>query len=297
MPNHPIVRISLLVLVLLLSFAFARADISEKQARKAIAKAGGLLLSSSSIRIEKIAATEASSAEVSTELELVFRLALDEREQWRIYEVRTGDGTWDSVDAIARSLKVDLQQDACGTNDLNGRLKPQSKLTNQLARCLVADLFSISLPSDAVRIKETSALSLGPNPSALVVSLVRGDFRLAKDTSGWRAVAFRSGTRPWASFESLPGGLDSIKRERTTEQLNALASALELYKRDNGFFVVSDKHAVLIDHLAPHYLTRVLRVDSWHRPFRYQGDRDHFTLRSLGPDGKENTADDIVVSK
>lgn len=297
MHNHSIVRVGFLVLVLLVSFAFARADVSQKQARKAIARSGGMSLPSSSIRIEKILATDANTAEVSTELELVFRAALDEREQWQLYELRTGDASWDNVDTIARSLKVDLQPDPCSDSDINGRLKPQSKITNQLARCLVANLFSVSVPSAAVRIKEISTLNLGPNPSALVVSQVRGDFRLTKDSSGWRSVAFRSGSRDWTNFDGLPGSLDSIKQQRTTEQLNSLASALEAYKRDKGFFVVSDKHGVLIDHLVPHYISRVMRLDSWHRPFHYQGDRDHFTLRSLGPDGKENTPDDIVVSK
>jgi hypothetical protein len=53
---------------------------------------------------------------------------------------------------------------------------------------------------------------------------------------------------------------------------------------------------VLIDHLSPKYLIRVIRVDPWHRPYQYDGQQDHYSLRSLGPDGKPNTPDDIVVS-
>jgi hypothetical protein len=53
---------------------------------------------------------------------------------------------------------------------------------------------------------------------------------------------------------------------------------------------------VLIDHLSPRYLARVIRVDPWHRPYQYEGQPDRYSLRSLGPDGKPNTQDDIVVS-
>ena len=67
-------------------------------------------------------------------------------------------------------------------------------------------------------------------------------------------------------------------------------------RRERGAFVVSDRESVLIDHLSPHYLTRVIRVDPWHRPYHYEGQQERYSLRSLGPDGKPNTPDDIVVS-
>jgi len=53
---------------------------------------------------------------------------------------------------------------------------------------------------------------------------------------------------------------------------------------------------VLIDHLSPHYLERVIRLDPWNRPYQYQGERDHFSLRSNGPDGKSGTGDDVLFN-
>lgn len=293
----PTVRFVTLLLLALLPLVKVSADISQKQARKAIAKAAGMALPSDSVRVEKILSSDATNAEVSSQLELVFRFARDERDQWRIKEVRTGDARWEDVEILAQATRLDLQQDDCNTVDTNGRLKPQAELTIKQARCLVASLFTVTLPSDAVRIQEISGLSLGPQPSAVAVSLIEADFRLTKDSSGWHAIAFRSGRRSWVSLESIPTVLDSVKRARTTEQLNAVAAALEVFRRDRGSYVISDKHSVLIDNLSPHYLARVIRTDAWQRPYRYQGDRDHFTLRSLGPDGRENTADDIVISK
>jgi hypothetical protein len=127
--------------------------------------------------------------------------------------------------------------------------------------------------------------------------LVLVDFRLAKNSGSWRAVEVHTGSRGWLSLDAVPATVDADKRARTTEQLNAIASALDIFRRDRGAFVISDRHSVLIDHLAPHYLSRVVRLDAWQHPFQYRGEHDHYTLRSLGPDGKENTPDDIVVSR
>jgi hypothetical protein len=148
-----------------------------------------------------------------------------------------------------------------------------------------------------VRIKEVSGLGLGSEPSALAVTLVQSDFRLASEGGSWRAVEIHSGNRDWVSLNPVTSALDTEKRASTNEDLNIIASALEAFRRDRGSFVISDKHSVLIDNLSPHYLPRIMRLDAWHRPFQYQGERDHFTLRSLGPDGKENTPDDLVVTR
>ena len=290
------VRIGTLLSISLVCIAPARAELSQKQARKAIAKAAGFALPSSAVRVERIVSSGATSAEVATQLELVFRLARDEKGLWQLRELRTGEAQWEEVETIAQAAKLYLQPNNCNPADEFGRVKSDATLTIKRARCLVADLFTVTLPSDAVRIKDLSALNLGPQPSALAVSLVQVDFRLAKDATGWRVVEFHSGNRAWVNLDSVPASINSLKRAKTTERMNTIVAALELFRKERGSFVISDQYSVLVDNLHPRYLTRVIRLDSWQRPYRYQGERDHFTLRSLGPDGKENTADDIVVS-
>jgi hypothetical protein len=34
-------------------------------------------------------------------------------------------------------------------------------------------------------------------------------------------------------------------------------------------------------------------VDPWNHPYKYDGHRERFTIRSTGPDGKDQTGDDI----
>jgi hypothetical protein len=75
-----------------------------------------------------------------------------------------------------------------------------------------------------------------------------------------------------------------------------ISRALEKFRKDRGFYVVSDSEAVAVDHLSPRYLSRVIRVDPWSQPYEYVGERDRFTLRSRGPDGKANTPDDLTIA-
>jgi hypothetical protein len=163
---------------------------------------------------------------------------------------------------------------------------------------MVAALFGVTLPSDDVRIKEISpfGLSIGKESAALVTALIRADFRLAQDANAWRVTGFKSGTRDWFNVSALQLAIDQVKRSSANDDLSTIAKALSDYRRDRGSFVVADKESVLIDHLSPKYLTRVIRVDPWHRPYQYDGQQDHYSLRSLGPDGKPNTPDDVVVS-
>jgi Type II secretion system (T2SS), protein G len=273
------------------------ADLSQKDARKVIQTMGGWSLPSDAVRITSISSNNAEAAEVGAEIKAVFRLRLRER-RWELRDVRTGPDRWERLDVIARALGSDLRSGDCDTPSQLGRAKSATELTAKRARCLVASLFGVELPSDDVRIKEISpfGLSLGPESAALVVALVRVDLRFVKNGKDWRVAEFKSGNRDWVNLAALPSSIDQIKRADATEELSTVARALGEFRRDRGAFVVSDKESVLIDHLSPRYLPRVIRVDPWHRPYHYEGQPDRYSLRSAGPDGKPNTADDIVIS-
>lgn len=284
------------VLLAILGPTSARADLSQKQARKAIQTMGGWSLPGSAVRLE-IRSNSAESAEVSAEIQTVFRLRLYEG-HWQLREIRTAPDRWERLEIIARAAKVELPAGECDAPSLVVRSRLSTALTTKRARCLVASLFGVSLPSDDVRIKEIDpfGLSIGSESAALVTALIRVDFRLARERSGWRVSEFKSGTRDWVNIANLPAAIDEVKRSAASDDLSIIAKALGDYRRDRGYFVVSDKEAVLIDHLSPHYLTRVIRVDPWYRPYQYEGQQDRYSLRSLGPDGKPNTPDDVVVA-
>ena len=275
----------------------ARADISQKNARKVIQTVLGWSLPSNSVRVESIRSSSAESAEVSAEIETVFRLRLYEG-HWQLREIRTAPDRWEQLEVIARAAETELRAGECDAPSQFARSESETELTTKRARCLVANLFGVTLPSDDVRIKEISpfGLSIGSESAALVVAFVRGDFRLARDAKGWRVAEFKSGNRDWVNVASLAASIDQAKRSAATDELSTIAQALGDFRRERGSFVVSDSESVLIDHLSPRYLTRVIRVDPWHRPYEYDGQPDRYSLRSLGPDGKRDTQDDVVVS-
>src|SRR5215216_126608 len=282
----------LLVALLLLTPLSARAELSRSQARKVIQTMAGWSLPGGAVGVRSVNSSGNESAEVSADIQVVFRLRLQES-HWELREIRTGPDRWERLEMIARAANVELAPGQCDV-----ALQFATELTTKRARCLVAALFGVALPSDEVRIKEVSpfGLSLGPESAALVTAVVQADFRLARDAKGWRVTEFKSGTRDWVNVSDLPIAIDQVKRTAATEDLSTIAKALGDFHRDRGSFVISDKESVLIDHLSPKYLPRVIRLDPWHRPYQYDGQQDRYSLRSLGPDGKPNTPDDVVVS-
>lgn len=278
-------------LLLVLVPVIARADLSQSQARKLIQALGG-----DSVRVQQVRASS-ESAEVTAELQLVFRVTQHDS-RWRLSEVRTAPTRWERLAYIAQALKVDLAEDKCDDPSQFAQTADASALTTKRARCLVAALFDVALPSDQVRIRDVSpfGLSFGSaDATALITSLVQLDFRFVREGRGWQVAAVKAGNRDWVDVQGLSATLDQLKRSSAANELSLIAQALDKYRRERGFYVVSDKESVLMDHLSPKYLTPVIRVDPWHRPYQYDGQQTQYSLRSLGPDGKPNTGDDIVV--
>ena len=167
-------------------------------------------------------------------------------------------------------------------------------LTPKEARRLIARMAGIQLPSDAVRIKEVSAMG----NFATVVAQVETAFRFDKGGDGkWRVAEIRTGDRRWEDVDMLVRALNAEKTARARAELESIATALESFRRERGSYPESKSAAALIDNLNPHYLSRVIRVDPWHQPYEYEGTRTSFLLRSAGPDEKVNTSDDVILSR
>lgn len=167
-------------------------------------------------------------------------------------------------------------------------------LSQKEARKLIANMAGIKLPSDAVRIRDISVMG----SSAVVVAQVETAFRFTKGDDGkWRVAEIRTGDNRWEDVDMLTRAVNSEKSARARAELETLATALESFRRERGFYVVAKDERVLEDQLNPRYLARLIRVDPWHKPYLYEGTNTSYTLRSAGPDGKENTADDVIVSK
>ncbi|HEY6660043.1 MAG TPA: hypothetical protein VI031_02835, partial [Pyrinomonadaceae bacterium] len=93
-----------LFVVVIVSPVQARADLSQKQARKVIQTMAGWSLPGDSVRIRSVRSDAAETAEVSAEIESVFRLTLREG-RWRLSEIRTGQDRWERLEILARAAK------------------------------------------------------------------------------------------------------------------------------------------------------------------------------------------------
>lgn len=167
-------------------------------------------------------------------------------------------------------------------------------LSAKEARRLIARVAGIELPTEAVRVRSVSSLG----SSAVVEAQVETAFRFVRGDDGrWRVAEIRTGDNKWEDVEMIARAVNQEKTERARAELETVATALEAFRRERGFYVDARTASALVDQLSPLYLARIIRVDPWHRPYQYEGTRNQYQLRSYGLDGKANTSDDIVLEK
>ena len=143
---------------------------------------------------------------------------------------------------------------------------------------------------------QIKSISPGAGGQAIVEARIETAFRFQQDKEGkWQAVEVRTGDRRWESIELVQTAINKEKVLRTTADLRTLATALEAFRRERGFYVAADNNSALVDNLAPRYLSPVIRIDAWSREFEYKGTQSGYRLQSLGPDGRPNTGDEIVI--
>jgi len=288
----------------------AQKAIKKDDARKLIAAASVLELNRQAVTIKEISPSGAVST-VLASVKLGFHFVKDGAGSWRVVEVRTGDRQWESFDLLARALggeniaamRAELdafaaELAALGKNkSASANDAPESEATgddkNQPAKELRRGALSVKNP----------AVALPPSSgSSVVVELeVETSVDFARDARGrWQVTRVRIGNGGGSGFEafdSFERALNAEKLTRARADLESLSAALEAYRRARGFYVVAGTASDLVDHLNPHYTTTFIRFDPWHRPYEYEGARERFTLRSLGADGKPNTADDVTIKK
>jgi hypothetical protein len=92
--------------ILVVSRTRAAGDLSPKEARKLIARMAGIQLPSDAVRVKEIS-TSGNSAVVVAQVETAFRLQKDDKDQWRIAEIRTGDRRWEDLDTLIKALNAE----------------------------------------------------------------------------------------------------------------------------------------------------------------------------------------------
>jgi len=284
------------LLVLLLAPAAARAakGLKKGDAQKLVAALPPFALNKGAVSVKEISSTE-TAATVLAGVRAGFHFVRDGRGVWRVAEVRVGDRQWEDFDLLARVLGIERMGPARAALDaLAAELDARAR---DAKRGVKVEKPDEPLVRGALRV-EKPALAFSPlGSSAVLEAEVEAAFEFVREAGKWRVASARVGGESFREFAAFARALDAAKVERAREDLGALASALEAYRRERGFYVVAETESALNDHLSPRFIRRVVRVDPWHRPYVYEGARDRFVLRSAGPDGKPNTADDVTVGK
>jgi hypothetical protein len=295
----------------------AEKAIKKDEARKLIAAASLLELNKEAVTIREIS-PPGVGATVLAGVKLGFRFVRDEAGAWRVVEVRTGDRQWEPFDLLARALGAERVAAARTELDAFAALAALAKnksapdgdaksLTGggDAPASQAADNARNEPPKElrrgALSVKNPEA-ALAPSGSSAVVELeVETSVDFARDARGrWQVARVRVGSgdgRGFEAFDAFARALDTEKQARARADLEHLAAALEEYRRARGFYVVAETASDLVNHLNPRYTAAFVRFDPWHRPYEYEGARERFTLRSLGADGKANTADDVTIRK
>jgi Type II secretion system (T2SS), protein G len=285
-------HLALVCLFPLMGRALGKGELGTKDARNLIRRLAGSDLPSGAVRIRTITSTGFAEAVALAQIETAFRFEQDDNERWRVAEIRTGDNRWEDLALFARAASGETSLGVSSETSMTNRAR--ASLDAPFARELLASLLGVELPSDAVRVKEVSSLY----KSAVAVAQVVAEFRFNKGSDGkWRIAAIRTGTREWTDVERIVRGVNEEKAWLARSELEMMAAALNSFKRERGFYVIGDSTGPLVDQLNPRYLARVIRLDPWHRPYLYEGERDHYVLRSAGADGEPGTADDINVPR
>ncbi|HWS53484.1 MAG TPA: type II secretion system protein GspG [Pyrinomonadaceae bacterium] len=268
-------------------------------ARKAIAAAPGFALRESAVVVRGVSAEGVAPVEVAADVTVGVRLArvederaeqdsmLFRRKRWRAVEFRTGDRSWEEFDFAASVFGAEAVEPArAAVEELVAEF--EARLRESKGRPVEP------LSRGALTVRQLTALG-----SSVVAELgVAATFRLARPARGrWRVNEILLGDFTTGDLEAAWRRADAVKAERARADLETVRAALERFRGERGFYVISDSEVVLMDHLNPAYVERVIRLDPWLRPYRYAGTRDRFTLSSNGPDGKPGTPDDLTLSR
>ena len=144
---------------------------------------------------------------------------------------------------------------------------------------------------DIVHITQTSGSSV------VVETRVKTAFLLQKVDDAWKVREILIGSGQWEKVDDLDAALTRVKTEQTRLLLEQVAASVKAYHKDTGKMPEFEDYVGLSDILAPKYMKRLIRLDSWRDPLRAEtAGTDSIKISSAGPDLRFDTDDDISLT-
>lgn len=286
--------------------------LKDSDARRAIVAAEGFALNSGAVKIKdvSVAGVEPVVAAADVTLGIRFEQVEDERERadlpsllkrkrWRAVEFRTGDRNWERIDLLAVALGAERFAAArAALEELLTEFEARQRASKSAEGNAAEDKGEEVAAAEPVTRGPLTIKQLTAFGSTVVGEFaVAASFRLERDARRrWRVAAVGVGDAQTVDVAALWRAVNAEKGERARAEMRAIREALEAYRRERGFYVVADSEVILMDHLSPRFIARVIRLDPWGRPYRYGGTRERYVLSSDGADGKRDTPDDVTLA-
>ncbi|HSW37910.1 MAG TPA: hypothetical protein VLL97_00285 [Acidobacteriota bacterium] len=130
--------------------------------------------------------------------------------------------------------------------------------------------------------------------TAIVETKLKTVFRLEKEGSEWKVRDIRFSDGRWESISDIELALETVKIEETKKMLDLISAAILSFMSEKGKMPDFSDYVSLSDQLSPRFLTPLIRLDAWGRPFYAdRKDSDTIIVRSAGTDGIYGTESDI----
>lgn len=145
------------------------------------------------------------------------------------------------------------------------------------------------------QVKVTNVREMGDQATA-EVQITTG-VKMVKENGKWVIEEFRIGDRRWEKAEHILALINEKRTATTLDQMNLITEGIERFANLNLRIPQVSSSEKLAALLFPRFQSQFIPVDAWTNPFFYQprGDRE-FELRSLGPDGRFGTPDDLIAN-
>jgi hypothetical protein len=164
------------------------------------------------------------------------------------------------------------------------------QLDSGAARALI-----ISIPQEELEKEDVDVVKVtqSSGSEAIVETRLQTAFRLERVRGKWEVREVRLGHGQWEKVDNLERALEAVRTEETKKVMESIANAIQAYKKANGIWPEFKDYVALSDLLSPKYMTPLIRLDAWRRPFNAERNSQSIILWSVGADGKSGTADDI----
>jgi hypothetical protein len=168
------------------------------------------------------------------------------------------------------------------------------RLSETTARNAVMESLGLKLKKENMQVSKVSQVS---DEHAVVEATVKTGFKFDLVNNRWVLREVRIGDRKWEDVDLVLEGIKKEKIARTRDLMTKTAEGLESYRKQFNQYPDVTDYQKLSDLLTPTYVPQVIRLDAWSNPFIYRFmSKDSYKLISMGPDEKEGTSDDIVMT-